>query len=131
MTLELTEKPVESQIEAIERGFPSTALRAITRAVPLPASLILQALNIPVRTAALRVKGRKRFTPAESERLFRLIRVRRLARDVFSTDRAVAEWLNEADASLHQRTPLEMLATDVGSRQVENLLRAMAHGVPL
>lgn len=131
LLLLLADQPEASQIEAIERGLPNTALRDIIRALPLPAHVILNALKIPVRTATLRVNGRKRFTPTESERLFRLVRVRALARDVFSTDKGVAEWLTEPDGSLRGRAPLAMLATDLGTRKVENLLRAMAHGVPV
>jgi uncharacterized protein (DUF2384 family) len=43
----------------------------------------------------------------------------------------VAQWLTTPDAALGRRTPLAMLSTDVGAGQVNNLLQAMIHGVPL
>lgn len=78
-----------------------------------------------------REKKHRRFSTAESERLDRIARVRSLAREVFSSDAAVAEWLGAADPGLGGRAPLEMLATDLGAQKVESLLRAMIHGVPV
>ena len=78
-----------------------------------------------VRTITQREKKHERFSPMESERLYRVVRVRALAREIFSADAAVAEWMSVADRSLGNRTPLEMLATDLGVQKVESLLRAM------
>ena len=50
------------------------------------------------------------------------MRVQKLAREVFSTDAAVAQWLTTPDAALGKRPPLAMLSTDVGTAQVHNLL---------
>ncbi|MGD0835025.1 MAG: MbcA/ParS/Xre antitoxin family protein [Polyangia bacterium] len=61
----------------------------------------------------------------------RLIRIHKLAREVFTSDAAVAEWLTADDIALGKSTPLAMLSTDVGAAQVTNLLQAMIHGVPL
>ncbi len=66
----------------------------------------------------------------ESERLMRVVRVQRLAREVFTTDEAVAEWLRTPDRTLGMKAPLNMLTTDIGTAKVENLARAMIHGVP-
>lgn len=66
----------------------------------------------------------------ESECRLRLLRVQALAREIFSSNQAIAEWLGAADRSLGNRTPFELLGTDLGAQRVENLLRAMMHGVP-
>jgi putative toxin-antitoxin system antitoxin component (TIGR02293 family) len=60
-----------------------------------------------------------------------VIRAQKLAREVFSSDAAVAQWLTAPDPALGKRSPLAMLSTDVGAAQVHNLLQAMIHGVPL
>jgi len=60
-----------------------------------------------------------------------VIRVQKLAREVFTTDAAAAQWLTTPDSALGKRTPLAMLSTDVGAAQVNNLLQAMIYGVPL
>jgi putative toxin-antitoxin system antitoxin component (TIGR02293 family) len=128
--LTLTSRPLAEQIQTLERGLPSSALAEIAATLGLPKARIIEGLKLVLRTVTQREKKRERFSAMESERLYRVVRVRALAREIFSTDAAVAEWLNVADRSLGARTPLEMLATDLGAQKVEGLLRAMMHGVP-
>lgn len=129
--LELPGKPVAEQIAAIERGLPASTLNEISALLNVPKSSILKKLKLAQRTITNRENSGKPFTLEESERLLRVLRVRRIARDVFASDQAVSEWLNAPDASLGMKSPLEMLTTDIGTAKVENLARAMAHGVPL
>jgi hypothetical protein len=58
----------------------------------------------------------------------RAARVHNLGRAVFTTDAAVSEWLSKPDQSLGNMAPLDLLDTDFGAREVENLLRALAYG---
>jgi len=129
--LTLTQRPLGEQIEMLERGLPSSALSEIAAALGLPKARIIKALKLVLRTMTEREKKHERFSTAESERLYRIVRVRSLARELFSSDTAVAEWLGAPDRSLGGRAPLEMLATDLGAQKVESLLRAMIHGVPV
>ena len=127
----LAEKPVAEQIATIQRGLPGSALRQIVAAIGLSQKAIVEALGLSPRTVALRMSRGQAFSAAESERFLRLVRVRRLAREIFASDEAVSEWLQAGDPALGGRSPLEMLATDLGAAQVEHLLRAMIQGVPL
>jgi putative toxin-antitoxin system antitoxin component (TIGR02293 family) len=129
--LTLTERPLGEQIEVLERGLPSSALGEIATALGLPKARIIKALKLVLRTMTEREKKHERFSTTESERLYRIVRARSLAREIFSSDAAVAEWLGAPDRSLGGRAPLEMLATDLGAQKVESLLRAMIHGVPV
>jgi putative toxin-antitoxin system antitoxin component (TIGR02293 family) len=128
--LALTSRPLNEQIRTVERGFPSSALAEIAAMLGLPKARIIEGLHLVLRTVTQREKKHERFSPMESERLYRVVRVRSLAREIFSVDTAVAQWMSTPDRSLANRTPLEMLATDLGAQQVEGLLRAMMHGVP-
>ncbi|MDB6168086.1 MAG: hypothetical protein JWM88_950 [Verrucomicrobia bacterium] len=127
----LPARPLMEQIEALEQGLPSRTLGDLAKVLALPKKGLIDALRLVQRTVTQREQKGERFSPAESERLFRVIRVRAQAREVFSTDAAVAEWLNEPDRSLGQKTPLQMLRTDLGSQKVGSLLQAMIHGVPV
>lgn len=122
---------MNEQIEALEAGLPSTALGELAALLGLSKARLIDALKLVQRTITDREKRRERFSPMESERLYRVVRVRGLARKVFATDAAAAEWLNLPDRSLGNKAPLEMLATDLGSQKVENLVKAMMHGVPV
>jgi putative toxin-antitoxin system antitoxin component (TIGR02293 family) len=128
--LTLSEKPVSEQIAAIERGLPSSSLSQIASMLGLPKQRIIAGLRFAQRTVSERENTKARFSLEESERLLRLMRVHHLARAVFTTDEAVARWLEAPDRSLGMKTPLDMLATDLGAAKVENLARAMIHGVP-
>lgn len=127
----LPNRPLQEQIRTLERGLPSTTLAEIAKVLGLSKARIVEGLKLVQRTITEREKKRARFSPTESERLYRIVRIRSLARDVFSTDLAVADWMSAPDETLGKRSPLEMLATDLGARQVENLICAMIHGVPV
>src|SRR5581483_1037739 len=127
----LTQRPLGEQIEVLERGLPSSALGEIATALGLPKARIIKAVKLVLRTMTESEKNHERFSTAESERLYRIVRARSLAREILSYDAAVAEWLGTPQRSLGGRAPLEMLATDLGAQKVESLLRAMIHGVPV
>jgi putative toxin-antitoxin system antitoxin component (TIGR02293 family) len=131
LILNLAEKTGSEQIAAIERGFPSSSLEQIAKQLGISKQAIISGLKLAKRTISARERDKKPFTMAESERLMRVVRVRRLARAVFTTDEAVAEWLRTPDRSLGMKPPLDMLTTDIGTAKVENLAKAMIHGVPI
>ena len=129
--LTLSGKPVSEQIAAIERGLPSSSLGQIASLLGLPKQRIITGLRFAQRTVSARERTKARFSLEESERLLRVLRVHHIAREVFTTDEAVAQWLDAPDRSLGMKTPLDMLATDLGAAKVENLAQAMIHGVPV
>jgi putative toxin-antitoxin system antitoxin component (TIGR02293 family) len=128
---QLVEQSPALQVVAIEKGLPSRVLHQLVALVGVSQKALLEALGLAPRTIGHRVNKNQRFSATESERLLRVIRAQKLAREVFSTDAAVAQWLTAPDPALGKRTPLAMLSTDVGAAQVHNLLQAMIHGVPL
>jgi len=130
LLLNLAKKSELAQIAAIERGFPSYSLEQIANQLGVSKQSIISGLKLVKRTISAREKAKKPFTMEESERLMRVVRVQRLAREVFTTDEAVAEWLHTPDRSLGMKAPLNMLTTDIGTAKVENLAKAMIHGVP-
>ncbi len=76
------------------------------------------------------LKRRIRLSPAEGERTERLARV--IAAGEYTwDDRADArEWLTKPHPELGKRTPLESAATELGTRQVEDLLDRIFYGIP-
>lgn len=129
--LTLPSKPIGQQIEAIKRGFPSDSLMVIARALGVSKQSLVAGLNLAQRTVTARENAGTRFSPEESERLLRVVRVRELAREVFTNDEAVAEWMGTPKEYLDGQTPLRALETGLGAARVENLVKAMVHGVPL
>jgi putative toxin-antitoxin system antitoxin component (TIGR02293 family) len=58
----------------------------------------------------------------------RIARVQILARRVFSSDDAVAGWLQTPARSLGGLAPIDLLDTDIGAREVESLVHGIAFG---
>jgi putative toxin-antitoxin system antitoxin component (TIGR02293 family) len=58
-----------------------------------------------------------------------LARVFELAREVLEDDEAAREWIREPQLGLGYRTPLDLIRTEIGFREVEDLLGRMEYGV--
>ena len=85
-------------------------------------------LRLPERTLARR-KTERRLRPDESDRLMRIGRIATLAEVTLGTREKAASWLKRNNRALANHTPLERLDTDLGAREVEDLLLRIAAGV--
>lgn len=57
--------------------------------------------------------------------------VYRAGRGLFRNDAGLALWLIEPARSLMGRVPLAVMRTKAGRQKVTNILRSLAHGIPL
>jgi putative toxin-antitoxin system antitoxin component (TIGR02293 family) len=85
-------------------------------------------LHLPERTLARR-KGEKRLRPDESDRLVRVGRIATLAEVTLGSREKAAGWLQKPNRALGNGVPLNRLDTDLGARQVEDVLLRIAYGV--
>lgn len=109
-------------------GFPFSAFEAMQKEIDIPQSQLSTLLGIPMRTIARR-KEDKQLTPVESDRLYRLARVVAYAGEVLGGDDKVRTWLKNPNRGLGGEIPLELLATDIGARQVEEVLQRIEYGI--
>ncbi len=118
----------DAMIAQVRSGLPVSALEAIAARFAIPREQLLRILDLPLRTLARR-KKQQRLRADESDRLLRLGQVAALAEEVLgSRDKAVA-WLKKPNRALGGAVPLDRLDTDLGTRQVEQVLFRSAHGV--
>lgn len=68
---------------------------------------------------------------SESERLFRYLRLLSRAEEIFGSQEKAAWWMNEPNAALDGREPVEVALTTPGAVVVEDLLGGLEHGFPL
>jgi putative toxin-antitoxin system antitoxin component (TIGR02293 family) len=116
-------------IRQVGRGFSFHALRALESRSGIPLPQIASIVGIPQRTLARR-KSSGRLTSDESEKLLRLASVFEQAVDLFEGDEANArQWLTTPKKALADQTPLAYSRTELGAREVENLIGRMQHGV--
>jgi putative toxin-antitoxin system antitoxin component (TIGR02293 family) len=64
-----------------------------------------------------------------SDRLLRLARILALAEDTLGTAAKAAHWITTPNRALGDDTPLSLLDTDLGAREVEATLGRLASGV--
>lgn len=116
----LVSRPLSEQISALERGLPIHAVTEVASQLNISRRELAAALD-------LRHRPTGRCTLAESERLLRVMRIRKLLRGVFPTDALVSMWF-QAQCAVHRRTPLSLLRTDVGEVIVMDLVRTIRGG---
>ena len=116
-------------IREVGRGFAFHALLAFESRSGISLPEVAAIIGIPPRTLARR-KASGRLTSDESEKLLRLSSVFEQAVDLFEGDKAAArQWLTAPKKVLENETPLAYSRTELGAREVENLIGRLEHGV--
>ncbi len=113
---------------AVRQGLPYSAFESVASQLELPPQQITQVLGIPLRTLARR-KTELRFTPQESDRLYRLSRAIECATEVLGSPEKGRRWLKSPNRALGGEVPFELLDTDIGAHQVEEVLMRLNHGI--
>ena len=114
---------------AIADGLPKQALRKTAQRVfdkPSEVNMLMYKI-VPEAT----YKRRTLLTPAESERTERLARVIAFTEYVWDDAGKAQEWLRKPHPELGRQTPIQCAMTELGARQVEDLLNKIFYGLPL
>jgi putative toxin-antitoxin system antitoxin component (TIGR02293 family) len=125
------ERRVESPADLsahIRAGLPYAALESVMAKFDLRREEVSSALHLPSRTFARR-KLERRLSPDESDRLFRLVRIAAQAVQVLGSEERASLWLRRPNRALGGEPPIGILDTDLGARQVEEVLGRIEHGV--
>lgn len=115
-------------VEVVRHGLPYASLEALTRALGLDLGDVGAVVGIPGRTLARRKLARL-LSPVESDRLYRLAYVVHVASTALGGVDAARLWMRRANRSLGGFTPISLLDTDIGCRQVEDALIRLNHGI--
>lgn len=116
-------------IPKIEKGFSFAALTNFVSASGLSIPYTAGIIGIPERTLARR-KKENRLSPEESERLLRIAKLFEDSVRLFEGDRdAAVTWLRTPKKALCNQSPLHFARTEIGAREVENLIGRIEHGV--
>jgi putative toxin-antitoxin system antitoxin component (TIGR02293 family) len=113
----------------VQRGLPYDVLGHLQKNTGLSAEKLLAWLQIAPRTLTRR-KQRGHFLREESDRLLRAARVFGRALELFEGDAAGAtDWLLSSQPALGGLAPIDAAETEIGSREVEDLIGRLEHGV--
>lgn len=115
---------------AIARGLPKRALGTVVAYVASDGEEATRLKNriVPPATYKRRAATLK---PDESERVERLARVMALAEDAFGSADDARRFLVTPHPELAAERPLDVAQTELGARQVEEILWRMEYGLPV
>ena len=115
-------------MEQVQGGLPVQELEVLRDSLDVPIELLASKLGISNATLHRR-KRQGRLGPAESDRVVRLARLVGKAAKVLGGMDAARQWLNSPQFGLGGAVPLDYAETEIGAREVENLLGRVEYGV--
>lgn len=128
-SLGLSALNTDELVRAVQRGFSFKSLENFSAETGFAPAEIASIVGIPERTLARR-KTSGRLSPDESERLLRVSSIFEKASALFEGDVDEAlDWLTQPKKALGDKVPLNYSRTEVGAREVENLIGRLEHGV--
>lgn len=113
--------------EAIRQGFPPVVVEELMRASGLTLKELATALDLSTRSLQRR-RRTGRLARYESDRLYRLARIVALADEFLGDHETAIRWLKRPNRALGGVAPVAALDTELGARQVENILGRIAYG---
>lgn len=125
-------EPYHSQFEAMKlviSGLPVSAIARFQKTSGLTIERIKQVIRISEGSFARR-KQTGRLSQEESERLLRLSRIYEQTMALYDHDAVGAlQWLETPIPALGDQRPLDLLQTEPGAREVEDLIGRISHGI--
>ncbi|GDY19765.1 antitoxin [Verrucomicrobiota bacterium] len=115
-------------IRSLKAGFPIRMLDELRGKLDLPMEKLVPMLGISKATLHRRMLA-GRLDPAESDRVVRYTRLLDKAVTVLESLEDARRWLSAPQFGLGGAIPLEYAETEVGAREVEDLLGRIEYGV--
>ncbi len=129
----LLPRPVDTLADlsaAVARGLPKSALRSCVERIAANPQEQRRLMHRIVPEATYK-RRRHHLKPEESERTERLARVIATAEYVWDDRDEARRFLTAPHPALDGRPPIDAAATELGAREVEELLWRIYHGLPL
>jgi len=119
----------DSELEQVVReGIPAQAVRSLAEKTSTTLTELQEVACIDRSTFARRARPRGKLKTDESDRIVRGARIATLAIGAMGREDGLA-WLHEPNRALGERLPIKLLDTEIGARQVEQVIGRIEHGV--
>jgi putative toxin-antitoxin system antitoxin component (TIGR02293 family) len=115
-------------IRVVLAGLPVQELKDLQASLALPMERLGPMLGISKATLQRR-QSEQRLGSAESDRVVRFAKLMGKAVKVMESEEIARKWLNSPQRGLGGVVPLEFAETEVGAREVEDLLGRIEYGV--
>jgi putative toxin-antitoxin system antitoxin component (TIGR02293 family) len=119
---------IQQEIGRIHAGLSFRAVENLQKALAIPMDKVAAVLGVS-RATLHRRKVQGRLDERESEKLVRYQRLLRAASDVFGNPEDARRWLKHPQPALGNIAPIEFAQTELGAREVENLLGRIEYSV--
>ena len=113
----------------VAEGLPAATLRHLAAAFQTMPSGMASLVNITEKTILRRLSAKGRLKPDESERVARIMRVFDRAVDVLQSEDKARRWLAKPLRVLDGKSPMQLMVSEPGAREVEQVLGRLEHGV--
>lgn len=122
--------PPLEQRQLIRDGFEALIIdRVAKELLHMPVQTLLASLSLPSSTILRKIQRQERLSPAESDRVARVLYLRRLATEVFEDEARAIAWMRRPHAELGGLSPLDVLDSQPGYDRARDLLLRVIHGV--
>ncbi len=118
-----------SLIEMTRKGIDYRAVKRLADRYELGPESLCVILGASKRTLARRGQKGESLTPVESDRLVRFLRIAAHAEEVFESQEKAIAWLKSKNQALGGQIPMDLLDTDAGTQQVDEILTRIDYGV--
>ena len=115
-------------IRQIQKGLRFSELETLQNSIDMPFEQLAAKLCIS-RSTLQRRKAAGRLSPDESDKVMRLSRLLEHATKVFGDIEKARAWLKFPQRGLGGAVPLDYAETEVGAREVDNLLGRIEYSV--
>ena len=115
-------------IRRIQQGLRFRELETLQDSIDMPFEQLAAKLSMS-RSTLQRRKANGRLSPAESDKVMRFSRLLEHATDVFGDVEKARSWLKHPQYGLGGAVPLDYAETEIGAREVDNLLGRIDYGV--
>lgn len=114
--------------QLIREGLPADAIDRLAARLDTPQKVILKVLGTSQRTYERRRRDGRPLDAAVADRAYRLVKLLAHAEDVFATPELAHDWLRTPNRMLGV-APIDILDTEAGADQVDQILGRVEHGV--
>ena len=113
--------------DAIRDGFPPGVVEELMQASGLTLKELAASLDLSARSLQRRRSSGK-LARYESDRLYRLARLVAIANEYLGDQERTRRWFKQPNRALGGVAPVTAIDTELGARQVENILGRIAYG---
>jgi putative toxin-antitoxin system antitoxin component (TIGR02293 family) len=118
-----------ARIGKVQDGLPVTAFHRFADTSGVSREELASAIHVSLRTVQRRSETGGRLDAGPSERLVRLADLYSSAAEIIGDDTLARQWMRTPRDVFGGRTPFELAGSELGAREVEDLLLRVEHGV--